>query len=101
MTGAVTERTKDFCYYYAIAQLPKIRNLRLDGARVDLYEVFQSALGEKLIAHEEQNAFGIYPVGQSRCSVFRTHLLLICGGFPEDGVLYHAWFFLGPNLGLG
>lgn len=61
MTGAVTERTKDFCYYYAIAQLPKIRNLRLDGARVDLHGVFQSALGEKLIAHEEQNAFWNIP----------------------------------------
>lgn len=39
------ERTEDFCHYYAIAQLPKIRDLRLDGARVDLHRAFQSVLG--------------------------------------------------------
>lgn len=57
----MTQRTEDFCHYYAITQLPEIRDLRLDGARVDLHGSFQSALGgRKLIAHEEeQNAFGL------------------------------------------
>lgn len=45
MEEVVTQRTKDLCYYYAITQLPEVRDLRLDGARVDLHGSFQSALG--------------------------------------------------------